>query len=305
MSAVLVAPDNPPRPARRVWLPLAVSLALHALFALAAVTFTAGQGASAGAPVPVNTLVLADGGGTIILEDRPAGKGGRAAAPPHVEEESSDGAFEAKIDDSPVLTQVSVPTDPSIAPGVQGGVGTGGSGEGAGGSGALRAPAGARKVVYVVDRSISMGDSGALSVAKRELLAGIDALPADARFAVLLYNGRAAPLTLGGVAGLVPATADNRAEAALRVGEALAMGGTDHVGALRAAVALGPDVVFFVTDADELTAEQVRNVTRLNYARAAIYAVEINNERPESAETPLRLLARLNGGTHRVVRVGR
>jgi hypothetical protein len=111
MSALLVAPDNPPRPARRVWLPLAVSLALHALFALAAVTFTAGQGVSAGGPVPVNTVVDADGGGTIILEGRPAGRGNRAAASQSVEEESSEPTFTAKIDLAPVVNPVSVPAD--------------------------------------------------------------------------------------------------------------------------------------------------------------------------------------------------
>ena len=49
-----------------------------------------------------------------------------------------------------------------------------------------------------------MGVGGALPVAKRELLAGIDALPADARFAVILYNRQAEPLTLGGLSGSGP-----------------------------------------------------------------------------------------------------
>ena len=75
--------------------------------------------------------------------------------------------------------------------------------------------------------------------------------------------------------------------------------------ALRRAVALGAEVIFFVTDADEMTADQVRNVTLLNHSRAVIHTVELNNEREGSGETPLKLLARLNGGTYRVVPVRR
>ena len=173
------------------------------------------------------------------------------------------GPFTARIDPSPVLTQVPVPSKPVAPPA---GLPGGGGGEGGGAGGVLRAPAAARSVVYVIDRSISMGMGGALSIAKRELLAGIDALPDDARFAVILYNGLAEPLTLGGQSGLVPATRANRAEAARQVDEVLAQGGTNHLAALRRAVALEPDVIFFVTDADELTADEVRNVTLLNRA---------------------------------------
>src|SRR5205807_897566 len=108
-----------------------------------------------------------------------------------------------------------------VAPASSGGAeGAGGAGMGGGaGAGVLRAPAAARSVVYVIDRSTSMEIDGALPVAKRKLLAGINALPADARFAVILYNRQAEPLALGGQAGLVPATAANRAEAARLVDE--------------------------------------------------------------------------------------
>lgn len=298
MRAFLVTPPSPPRPARRVWLPLALSLALHALLALAAVLFTSSKDARAGAPVPVDTVVLADESGTIILE--PRGSPGRPAPHPTPEESSDEWTRTARIDLPPVVTPFTVPTGPDTPP-----VGLPAEGGGAGGAGGgvLRAPAAARNVVYVIDRSISMGIGGALSIAKRELLAGIDALPDDARFAVILYNRLAEPLVLGGQSGLVPATRANRAEAARQVDEARAQGGTNHLAALRRAVALEPDVIFFVTDADELTADEVRNVTLLNRAKAAIHAVELNDEREEREETPLKLLARLNGGTHRVVRV--
>jgi hypothetical protein len=287
MSAVVI-------PARRIWLPLALSLALHAGLALAAVFFTAGAGASAGPAISFDTVVLDD---TIILEGRSPGKAGHAAEPRRVEGEESDEPFTATVAASPIVTQVSVPTGPEVP-----GVGAGDGGGGGGGSGALRAPAAARKVVYLIDRSTSMG-FGALAVARRELTAGIAALPTDARFAVILYNRQAVSLTLGGQDGLVPATADNRAEAVRLVSQVLAQGGTDHAAAVRQAVALEPDVIFLVTDSDDLTADQARSLTRLNIGHAAILTVEINDGGDSREETPLKLLARLNGGTHRVVRV--
>ena len=46
----------------------------------------------------------------------------------------------------------------------------------------------AKVIVYVVDRSASMGLNGSLAAAKRELLASLDRLPPSARFQVIVYN---------------------------------------------------------------------------------------------------------------------
>ena len=66
-------------------------------------------------------------------------------------------------------------------------------------------------------------------------------------------------------------------------------------------MALQPEIIFFVTDADDLTTEQVRNVMLFNHGGAAIHTVELNNRGQVYEETPLQLLAHLSGGTHRVV----
>jgi len=300
MTAFAVAP--PPRrtrPVARVWVPLGLSLALHALFGLALVVLSSGEGAQAEGPLPVD--------GVIILDDPspPAGKprGGADSAPPAGAEESEE-AFPATVGELPLVTPT--PAAPAGPAAVSGGGESSSNGSGrAGGrtTGLLRPPAAARSVVYLIDRSLSMGLSGALPVAKRELLAGLDTLPADCRFAVILYNRLAEPLSAGGTAGLLPATEANRAAVAGLVDAVRAEGGTDHLAALRRAVALGADVIFLVTDADEMTAEQVRNVALLNRGRAVIHAIELNNDGAQAGETPLRLLTRLTGGTHRVVPV--
>jgi hypothetical protein len=308
MPALAVTPPRP-RPAARVWLPLALSLLLHGLLGLAAALYSAGEGTRAGGPIPVDTLVLDRGDGLIILDAPPARRHGPPTAlspAPAARDDEESEAFTATVGEPPVVAPVpATPTATAATPGGGEPSPSGGGGGAGPGTGLLRAPTTARNVVYVIDRSLSMGLSGALAVAKRELLAGIDALPAEARFGVLLYNRQAEPLNIGGPAGLLPATPANRAAVARLVEAVRAEGGTDHLAALRRAVAMGADVIFFVTDADELTAEQVRSVTSLNRGRAAIHAVELNNEGASQGEAPLGLLARLNGGTHRVVPVKR
>jgi len=305
MTTFAVPPPPRGRPAARVWLPLTLSLGLHALIGLAVVLIPSGEGAHAGGPLPADTVILDPDDGLIILEGPSSPKKSR----PRADAEESEPAFPATVDDLPV---VAAPPMASAGPAPKAGASeptpTGGGGRGeVGGSatGLLRAPKTARNVVYVIDRSLSMGMSGALPIAKRELLAGIDGLPADSHFAVILYNRQAEPLTLDGRTGLLPATQANRAAVVRLVEGARAEGGTDHVTALRRAVAMGADVIFFVTDADEMTAEQVRNVALLNRGRAVIHTVEINNDPATREEAPLKLLARLCGGTHRALAIPR
>jgi hypothetical protein len=291
--------------AARVWLPLTISLALHALFGLAVVLLSSPEGVHAEGPIRADAVVLAENDGLITLDDpSPPGKNrSRAAdpAPPAGSAETEE-AFKATVGEAPVMAATpaaSAEPGPAITGDHSGGSGA----SGVRATGLLRPPAKARTVVYVIDRSLSMGLSGALAVAKRELLAGLDALPADRRFAVVLYNRQAEPLGAGGRSGLLDATEANRTAVARLAEGVRAEGGTDHLAALRRAVALGADVIFLVTDADELTAEQARNVALLNRGRAVIHAIELNNDGASPDETPLALLARLTGGTHRVVPV--
>src|SRR5262249_17807209 len=70
----------------------------------------------------------------------------------------------------------------------------------------LQGPARRRRIVYVIDRWVSMGISGGLDAARRELLASLAHLPEAARFQVILYNRAAEPLHLDGSSDLLPAT---------------------------------------------------------------------------------------------------
>jgi hypothetical protein len=193
----------------------------------------------------------------------------------------------------------SFPAAPSNA-GANGSPGDNGSSVGQGGTAApsiIGAPAHARRVTYLIDRSLSMGASGALERAKDELVASVCALPPNARFRVFVYNLSAQPLLTGDWAtpdvvtlGVVKS----------RLNDLSASGGTDHVGALRRAMLTRPDVLFWVTDADELTDAAVREVTRLNVAGTRLHVVELAAGRADGRGL-LKQLSENNGGTYRRV----
>jgi hypothetical protein len=157
-------------------------------------------------------------------------------------------------------------------------------------------PALGSSVVFVIDRSASMGLEQRLDRARQQLVASLNRLRPNTRFQVIAYARNAE--TLGPPGGLASATPEHVAQTVSALARLEAEGGTDHLKALRSALAMQPDVVFFLTDDDDLTAYQVREVTRLNRARASIHAlcfVEPNGE------TALSALARQNRGMFRVV----
>ena len=125
-----------------------------------------------------------------------------------------------------------------------------------------------QRIVYVFDRSASMGESAGrpLEVAKGELLRSLDALGEVQQFYILFYNHRPLLFSPSGLRGrLVFATEQNR-QAARRFVEAVrADGGTRHAEAIAAAFRLQPDVVFLLPDAevkDDLTADELKRLLR-------------------------------------------
>jgi hypothetical protein len=146
-----------------------------------------------------------------------------------------------------------------------------------------------------------MGLNGSLAAAKRELAASLAQLPASARFQVIFYNRIAEPLRIHGRSDLVPASAMNKAEAVRLLETIQAEGSTAHLPALSRALALGPDVVFFLTDADDMEAEQVQAVTVRNHGRTIIHTIGLYALQRARGEPPLAALARHNGGAYREV----
>ena len=83
-----------------------------------------------------------------------------------------------------------------------------------------------------------------------------------------------------------------------------ASGSTEHMAALRAALRLGPDVIFFLTDAADpaLSPDELREVTRLNKG-TVINTIEFGSGPFPGGDNSLMKLARQNEGQHTYVDV--
>ena len=156
----------------------------------------------------------------------------------------------------------------------------------------------------MIDRSGSMALNGCFAAAKRELLASLERLPPTARFQVIAYNRLAFPLRVNGESGLVLATAENKRCVARLLEELSAEGSTEHLPALKSALALRPDVIFFLTDAADLRLEQIQAITALNHGRSVIHAIELGRSPRNNGDPPLSALAQENQGLYKSVPFG-
>ncbi len=194
-------------------------------------------------------------------------------------------------------------------PGQGGGGGSGGgSGGGVGrgigpGTEFFGAREHARSFSYVIDCSGSMATRNALEVAKREILVSLNQLPPDAQFNIIFYNLQAFdPLDPNGKPHLLPATSGNKTMVRNQLARVAPDGGTDHMLALRLALTLHPEVIFFLTDADLMTNNDVTEVLS-RAARTRIQCVEFGRGLDIGGNNPLRRLAAASGGTYRYIDV--
>lgn len=159
---------------------------------------------------------------------------------------------------------------------------------------------GTKSVVYVLDRSSSMGFHGALDGARDELTRSLATLPPTAQFQIIVYNHTAGVL-VPSCPGLIAATDENRRLIATALQDLLPVGGTKHEHALPLALALQPGVIFFLTDADDLTDAYIHAITAKNRGRSIIHTIELSSANRHRTDTPLQMLARQNRGTYRAV----
>jgi hypothetical protein len=164
------------------------------------------------------------------------------------------------------------------------------------------------KFVYVFDRSASMSsfEGRPLSAAKRELLASIDKLGKVHQFQVIFYNHD--PHLMSFESGHKPillfASDDGKQLAHDFIARVIADGGTNHIAALRLALAMQPDVIFFLTDADEprITQRELAQIRERNRG-ATISTVEYGAGPRKSSNSFLQDLAEQNGGQHKYIDV--
>jgi hypothetical protein len=165
------------------------------------------------------------------------------------------------------------------------------------------------KFAYVFDRSASMEGSGRspLSVAKGEMIASLESLGPMHQFLIIFYNERPWVFNPAGETyKLALATDRNKEQAKRFIGSMTAEGGTRHEEALLAAIRTQPDVIFFLTDADEprMTAAQLDKIHR-RAGGIAINTIEFGFGPESGGVNFLARLAQQNGGQYKYIDVTR
>ncbi|UUO06248.1 hypothetical protein M4951_23190 [Blastopirellula sp. J2-11] len=157
------------------------------------------------------------------------------------------------------------------------------------------------KFAYVFDRSGSMGNSAGrpLAAAKGELLASLRELDKLHQFQIIFYNEEPRVFNpLGGTPRLMFADEQGKALAEQFVGSIVASGGTQHLKALYMALAMSPDVIFFLTDADGSPSEEEMADIRRRNRSAVINTIEFGVGPWDGRRNFLVRLAEENGGQH-------
>lgn len=162
------------------------------------------------------------------------------------------------------------------------------------------------KFVYVFDRSGSMGGLGRspLNAAKSELMASLEHLEETHQFQIIFYNQQPVVFDLAGQSGrLVFGNERNKTLAQKFIRSITADGATRHEEALKMALGMRPDVIFFLTDADEpsLSPTQLASIAKANGGRTQIHAIEFGFGPFLGQENFLMRLAAQNDGEHRYV----
>lgn len=157
--------------------------------------------------------------------------------------------------------------------------------------------------IYVFDRSSSMsGFQGRpLAAAKSQLIRSIHSLSPTNQFQIIFYNNRLSVFNPNHPQQpqLIFADDSGKTLAEDFIEKIQASGSTEHMAALRAALRLGPDVIFFLTDAadPQLSPDELRELTRLNKG-TMINAIEFGPGPFPGGDNFLMKLARQNDGKH-------
>jgi hypothetical protein len=145
--------------------------------------------------------------------------------------------------------------------------------------------------------------------AKTELVRSINKLTPEQKFYVFFFNEETVPLFYPKPAkGMVPASKQNvqRASSWIRKQEVKSV--TDPTEALKRALEMKPEVIFFLTDGDldnghDNISKRVREMLiERNSTHAVIHTIGFEIEHDEDAIRTLEGIARENNGTFRLVR---
>ena len=164
------------------------------------------------------------------------------------------------------------------------------------------------RFVYVMDRSDSMNGYGGrpLRAAKTELSRSLSTLSELQQFQIVFYNDQAIPFQAGGITSLIQGDSSLVGAAQKYVGGIRAFGGTEHSAALKMALRMQPDVIFFLTDAriPRLSGSELNEIRgRARSGGTTIHAIEFGSDPAPPTDSFLIDLAKQNGGQYQYVDV--
>jgi hypothetical protein len=161
------------------------------------------------------------------------------------------------------------------------------------------------KFIYLFDRSASM-EGAPLANAKRQLVESLKSLDEVHQFHIIFFNHRLQSFTATpGGPRIAFATDRNKKLAGGFLGRVKADGGTDRFLALKHALALHPDTIFFLSDADDpMSDSEMAKLARINEdVGAAICVIEFGRDPDKPERNFLTELARQSGGRYGYVDV--
>lgn len=164
------------------------------------------------------------------------------------------------------------------------------------------------RFVYVFDRSGSMDgyEGRPLAAAKEQLVGSIGHLGSVHQFQIIFYNERPELMNpfRGQQAQLLFANDRDKELAERFIRGIVASGGTEHLVPLKMALRLNPDVIFFLTDANEpaLRDSELESIRNMNRG-TTIHTIEFGAGPPSSRWNFLQQIAKENGGEHRYIDV--
>lgn len=181
--------------------------------------------------------------------------------------------------------------------GLGGGFGVGALGPG-GGVGFFGTSARGRSFVFVVDCSGSM-QGMRFDRAISELRKSVMQLEPDQKFQIVFFNDQALPLFHSQHANqLIPATRVERKEVFDWINRQQASGGTVPYEALKRALALKPDVIFFLTDAERVPREVRTLIADHNPHGSTVHTIAFGHK---GGETLMQGIAADHHGRYRFV----
>jgi len=281
---------------------------------------THGTGAEKDRPIGIAVAHQTNDGTEFALEGGSSGAGNSSAASPQsvpLTNENDTGP-PISIDDIVSALVGNQTGSADNKTGLDGSLGNGLSGDGGSANSTGRGPGKGNKskadffglvgsgssFAYVMDRSDSMNsyEGAPLRYAKRELLKSLQSLNEYNQFQVVFYNDSLSPLS----GSLMFATDSNKARATNFVRNMPGDGGTAHLPALRQALSMSPEVLFFLTDADNpsLSMPQLLDIQRrTEISRTTIHTVQFNLGPAANDGSWIRILAEMNRGTYKYIDV--